>query len=106
VNNATRECQLYTSSEKWAIRALVVRAFDFGHRRLLLLSRRADSDQQAGMISMAGAGGAAELVDISTVYLACSAVVIFAGLLFGALVKEPRPAQSPQVPISLAVDPQ
>ncbi len=60
----------------------------------------------ASMISMAGAGGAAELAGISTVYLACSAVVIFAGLLFGALVKEPRPAQSLRGPISLAVDQQ
>jgi DHA3 family macrolide efflux protein-like MFS transporter len=42
----------------------------------------------AGMISMAGAGGAAELVGIPTVYLACGALVMLAGLLFGALVKE------------------
>jgi len=60
----------------------------------------------AGMLSMAAAGGAAELVGIPAVYLACGAVVIFAGLLFGVLVREPRPARSPQGPISLAVDSQ
>jgi DHA3 family macrolide efflux protein-like MFS transporter len=48
----------------------------------------------AGMLSMACAGGAAELVGIPTVYLACGAVVMLAGLLFGALVKEPRPVPS------------
>jgi MFS family permease len=48
----------------------------------------------AGMISMAGAGGAAELVGIPTVYLVSGAVVMLAGLVFGLLVKEPQPAQS------------
>jgi DHA3 family macrolide efflux protein-like MFS transporter len=48
----------------------------------------------AGMISMAGAGGAAEWVGIPTVYLVSGAVVMLAGLVFGLLVKEPQPAQS------------
>lgn len=53
----------------------------------------------AGMISMACAGGAAELVGIPAVYLACGALVMLAGLVFGVLVKEPRLAQS-QIPFA------
>lgn len=49
----------------------------------------------AGIISMAGAGGAADLVGIPTVYVACGALVALSGLLFGTLVKEPKPARSP-----------
>jgi MFS family permease len=59
----------------------------------------------AGIISMAGAGGAAELVGIPTVYLACGALVILAGLIFSALAKEPKSAAEPsRGPVSLAVE--
>ncbi len=49
----------------------------------------------AGVISMAGAGGVADLVGIPIVYLACGALVVLSGLLFGTLVREPKPAESP-----------
>jgi len=58
----------------------------------------------AGIVSMAVAGGAAELVGIPVVYLVCGALVVLAGLLFGVLVKEPEPAPSSQVPANLAVE--
>jgi MFS family permease len=48
----------------------------------------------AGLVSMACAGGAAEWAGIPAVYLACGAVVVLAGLLLGALVREPAPAAS------------
>ncbi len=48
----------------------------------------------ASIVSMAAAGGAAELVGIPAVYLVCGALVALASLLFGALVKEPKPAQA------------
>jgi len=54
----------------------------------------------AGIVSMAGAGGAADLVGIPTVYLACGALVVLSGLLFGVLVKEPRPVQPSQVSLA------
>jgi MFS family permease len=58
----------------------------------------------AGMVSMAGAGGAAELIGIPAVYVACGAIVILAGLLFGGLVKEPaRPTPAPPVETRLAI---
>ena len=50
----------------------------------------------AGILSMAAAGGAAEWFGISTVYLACGALVSFSGILFGTLIREPRTALSPQ----------
>jgi MFS transporter, DHA3 family, macrolide efflux protein len=56
----------------------------------------------AGIVSMAAAGGAAELFGIPAVYLACGALVMLSGVLFSATVKEPKPAPSPQVPASLA----
>jgi len=54
----------------------------------------------AGIVSMAVAGGAAELVGIPVVYLVCGALVVSAGLLFGVLVKEPRPEQPALVPLA------
>ena len=58
----------------------------------------------AGIVSMAVAGGAAELVGIPMVYLVCGALVVSAGLLFGMLVKEPEPAPSSPVSASLAAE--
>ena len=58
----------------------------------------------AGIVSMAVAGGAAELVGIPVVYLVCGALVVSAGLLFGVLVKEPEPAPSSPVSVSLAAE--
>jgi predicted MFS family arabinose efflux permease len=48
----------------------------------------------AGIVSMAVAGGAAELVGIPAVYLVCGTLMVLAGLLFGTLVREPAPAAS------------
>jgi DHA3 family macrolide efflux protein-like MFS transporter len=50
----------------------------------------------AGILSMAAAGGAAELLGIPTVYLACGALVMLSGVLFGVLVREPPSAESAQ----------
>jgi MFS family permease len=56
----------------------------------------------AGIVSMAAAGGAAELFGLPAVYLACGALVMLSGVLFSATVKEPKSAPLPQVPASLA----
>lgn len=53
----------------------------------------------AGIISMAGAGGAAELVGIPAVYLACGALVVLAGLILGATVREPHPVRMQVAPV-------
>ena len=57
----------------------------------------------AGIVSMAVAGGAADWVGIPTVYLACGALVVLAGLMFGVLGKDAKPAESSPSPINLAV---
>ena len=56
----------------------------------------------AGILSMAAAGGAAELFGIPTVYLASGALVMLSGVLFGAAVKEPKPAPAQPVTASVA----
>jgi len=57
----------------------------------------------AGIISMAVAGGAAEIVGIPIVYVVCGALVVLAGLLFGLWVKEPAPTL-PQAAANLAAE--
>ncbi len=58
----------------------------------------------AAIVSMAVAGGAAELVGIPVVYLVCGALVVLAGLIFGVLVREPAPASSPQPMVGIAAE--
>jgi hypothetical protein len=55
----------------------------------------------AGIVSMAAAGGAAEWFGIPAVYLACGALVMLSGVLFGVTVREARPAATP-VSVSVA----
>ena len=45
----------------------------------------------AGMVSMACAGGAAELVGIPSVYMACGVTVMLAGVVLGTLARESSP---------------